>query len=173
MIDVRFEIGPVSDAVKQEVTQSNVWSAMFDKVSVYDASIPSMLLTSDAAISGLAESYGLKGRWAITITGHGDINEDWKGFSAHYNARVSVQDNDSTFAYINASGLSADAVIDAVATLSELIDIEGNAAWASIVSSAGVPMEIYYRPPLAFYDDFTLDNMDNDTLAQLERRLIE
>lgn len=173
MIDVRFEIGPVDDTVKQKVTQSHVWSAMFDKVSIHDAAVPPILLASDASISGLAESYGLKGHWAITLTGHGDINENWKGFSAHYNAHVNVQDNDSTFVYINASGLSADAVIDAVATLSELIDIEGNAAWASIVSSAGVPMEIYYRPPLAFYDDFTLGDMDNDILAQLERRLIE
>lgn len=168
-----FKIDFVDSSVKQELEKSDQLRVVFDKLSVCDVTMTPVLTYGDAVISGLVESYGLKGKWDITITGKGDLSEHWKGFSAHYHAAVDVRGDDSLFVKIDGSALTASAVIDALATLSEAVDIDNCASDMRIVSSSGVPMEIYYRPPLGFYDDFALADMDTDTLAQLERRLIE
>lgn len=192
-MDVRFDIIKLSEAVYERLADGKALSAFFDKTHLSDVrirprvmrqkiSVPATggvkevelaprLTTGEAALSGLTEARGLKGLWAITIDCHGEIDELWRGFSASAAASIDMPDS---FLYVclDGGGLSADMVVEAVGRLTMAIEAFGSSE--AVIDSAGnVPVEVYYRPPLNFYDDFSLSEMDGDTLSQLERRLID
>lgn len=170
-MEVRFEIVKLSETVYEKLADGKSLSAFFDKTRLRDVRIAPRVGTGATSFDGLVEAYGLKGRWSIGIACSGDIEETWRGFTAGANAYIDPEAT-GLLIVIDGGGLAAEAVLDAVGKLTELLDVSGGAV-AVLDAGAGAPVELYYRPPIGYYDDFALSAMDGDTLSQLERRLIE
>ena len=73
---------------------------------------------------------------------------------------------------IDGGNASSSALINAVGRIVQILS-DQSSAMSELDANSGVPVEIYYRPPISYYDDFQLSQMDNNTLFYLERRLIE
>lgn len=170
-MDVRFDIVELNEVTYERLADGRDLSAFFDKTSLRDVKILPYVTTGKATVSGLAESCGFKGRWNIGIACKGDIEETWQGFTAVASAKIDGTGS-GLFLTINGGDLTAEAVLDAVMALTELIETGGSAEM-TLDAESGVPVEVYYRPPLSYYNDFLLSAMDGDTLSQLERRLID
>ena len=170
-MDVWFDIINLNKEAYGKLTEQKDLSAFFDKTIHREIKILPRTTTGQVILSGLTESYGFKGKWSFGIACQGAFEEAWQGFTA--GSTMSIDGGGSSlFVTIDGGDLSAEIILDAVASLVELIEFEGNAE-TYLDCEAGAPIELYYRPPLSYYDDFLLSSMDNDTLAQLERRLIE
>lgn len=172
-MDVRFDILHVSDAVCDTLVTKKGLSAVLSRTKLHDVRVAPRVDYGTIPISGLKESYGLGGRWSVAIEAQGAVSVDWGGFSGESNMEI-LPEGQKIFVRIDAGGLSASQTLEALAKLIEFIEVAGQDSTVLLDVDSGAPVEIYYRPPLGFYDDpFLLSGMDGDTLAQLERRLIE
>lgn len=171
MEDVRFDFIHLEERVCDALMENRTFTAVFDRLERSEVTMTKRLETGDATISGLLESLGMSGRWTLTISYNGELEDEWRGFSG---SMPTYLDNDHarTHVTIDGGGVDVETLIDMTASLVEEIAVAGEYTMCiSVVNH--VPVELYYRPPLVYYDAFTLSQMDDDLLSDLEHRLIE
>lgn len=170
-MDVRFEFGNLSREKVKKLAGSKPLSAFFDRVSFREAAMRGKTSYGESTVRGLVESYGLLGGWTIGIVGRGDIDDAWDGFSGHAAAKIEPVGS-GIYVRVDGGRMSAASLIEMAGGLIQLLTVQSTAS-VSLGVNGGVPVEVYYRPPISYYDNFQLSQMDKDTLSQLERRLIE
>lgn len=170
-MDLLFEFVNIDDNKKKKLTENKPLSAFFDRVTSREAVLSQRTECGESTMSGLTESYRLRGMWTIGIVGKGNIDEALECISGQ--AAIKIEPIASgMYIRIDGGNASSSALINAVGRIVQILSVQSS-AMSELDANSGVPVEIYYRPPISYYDDFQLSQMDNNTLFYLERRLIE
>lgn len=170
-MDVLFEFSNIDNKKMKKLAESESLSAFFDRVAIGGAVMSQRIGYGESQVSGLVESYGLRGEWTIGIAGSGDLSDILEWFSGRATMKIEPAVS-GLYVRLDGGSVTAAALIEAVGRAVQILSVQ-SAATTTFYTSGGIPVEMYYRPPLSYYDNFQLSRMDGDTLFQLERQLIE
>nr|DAF21813.1 MAG TPA: hypothetical protein [Caudoviricetes sp.] len=170
-MDVLFEFSNIDNKKMKKLAESESLSAFFDRVAIGGAVMSQRIGYGESQISGLVESYGLRGGWTIGIAGSGDLSDILEWFSGRATMKIEPAVS-GLYVRLDGGSVTAAALIEAVGRAVQILSVQ-SAATTTFYTGGGIPVEMYYRPPLSYYDNFQLSQMDGDTLFQLERQLIE
>ena len=170
-MDVLFEFANIDSKKMKKLAESKPLSAFFDRVTTGGAVMGQRIGYGESQMSGLVESYELRGGWTIGIAGSGDLSDILEWFSGRATMKIEPAVS-GLYVRLDGGSVTAAALIEAVGRAVQILSVQ-SAATTTFYTSGGIPVEMYYRPPLSYYDNFQLSRMDGDTLFQLERQLIE
>lgn len=146
-MDLLFEFVNIDDNKKKKLTENKPLSAFFDRVTSREAVLSQRTEDGESTMSGLTESYRLRGMWTIGIAGKGNIDEALECISGQ--AAITIEPIASgMYIRIDGGNASSSALINAVGRIVQILSVQSS-AMSELDANSGVPVEIYYRPPIS------------------------